>query len=98
MTGCQRVCLPKKKIDRPLTQSVCNDTSLRMEQHQLIREIEATAKLAGAHMKDVCARADIHQTTVSKWKAQDGPKATYEGLMKLRRAADELLAEKERAL
>lgn len=67
-----------------------------MEQHNFIRQIEATAKLAGASMKDVCARAEIHQTTVSKWKSSGGPAASFEGLMRLRRAADELLSESEK--
>lgn len=67
-----------------------------MEQHQFIREIEATAKLAGVTIKDLCARASIHPTTVSKWKRQEPQTlATFEGLMRLRRCADAALAERD---
>jgi transcriptional regulator with XRE-family HTH domain len=39
-----------------------------MEQQQIISDIEQRAKAAGLTMSELCSRAQVHPTTVSRWK------------------------------
>ena len=42
-----------------------------MDQQTIIAELEARASNLGLPMSEVCRRAGIHPTTVSRWKLSD---------------------------
>lgn len=42
-----------------------------MDQQQIIADIEARAKAAGLTIAEACARAELHPTTFSRWKASE---------------------------
>lgn len=42
-----------------------------MDQQQIIADLEARARAAGLTIAEACARAKLHPTTFSRWKASE---------------------------
>lgn len=68
-----------------------------MDQQQIIADLEARARQAGVSMSELCSRAGVHPTTVSRWKQADKFPLTFRTLDKLRNALDELASQQAAA-
>ena len=70
-----------------------------MDQETIIAEMEARAKALGIPMGQVCERAEVHQTTFSRWKrTENNPVPLDAKLGSLNKISDALTAlEAERA-